>query len=51
VNDFSSQTVRFIGISELLGAIGIVAPQFQERTSLILFNFIELLLSGICFIF
>jgi uncharacterized membrane protein YphA (DoxX/SURF4 family) len=27
VNDFSLQTVRFIGISELLGAIGIVAPQ------------------------
>ena len=27
VNDFSLQTVRFIGISELLGAIGIVVPQ------------------------
>jgi uncharacterized membrane protein YphA (DoxX/SURF4 family) len=27
VNDFSMQTVRFIGISELLGAIGIIVPQ------------------------
>jgi uncharacterized membrane protein YphA (DoxX/SURF4 family) len=27
VNDFSLQTVRFIGISELLGAIGIIIPQ------------------------
>jgi uncharacterized membrane protein YphA (DoxX/SURF4 family) len=27
VTDFSLQTVRFIGISELLGAIGIVVPQ------------------------
>jgi uncharacterized membrane protein YphA (DoxX/SURF4 family) len=27
VNDFSLQTVRFIGISELLGAIGIIVPQ------------------------
>jgi uncharacterized membrane protein len=27
VNDFSLQTVRFIGISELLGAIGIFVPQ------------------------
>lgn len=27
VNDFSLQTVRFIGISELLGAIGIVIPR------------------------
>jgi uncharacterized membrane protein YphA (DoxX/SURF4 family) len=27
VNDFSLQTVRFIGVSELLGAIGIVVPQ------------------------
>jgi uncharacterized membrane protein YphA (DoxX/SURF4 family) len=27
VNDFSLHTVRFIGISELLGAIGIVVPQ------------------------
>jgi uncharacterized membrane protein YphA (DoxX/SURF4 family) len=26
VNDFSLQTVRFIGISELLGAIGIIVP-------------------------
>lgn len=26
VNDFSLQTVRFIGISELLGAIGILVP-------------------------
>jgi uncharacterized membrane protein YphA (DoxX/SURF4 family) len=27
VNDFSLQTVRFIGFSELAGAIGIVIPQ------------------------
>jgi uncharacterized membrane protein YphA (DoxX/SURF4 family) len=27
VNGFSLQTVRFIGISELIGAIGIVVPQ------------------------
>lgn len=27
VNDFSLQTVRFIGISELTGAIGIILPQ------------------------
>jgi len=27
VNDFSLQTVRFIGVSELLGAIGILVPQ------------------------
>ena len=27
VTDFSLQTVRFIGISELLGAIGIIVPQ------------------------
>lgn len=27
VNDFSLQTVRFIGISELAGAIGIIMPQ------------------------
>jgi uncharacterized membrane protein YphA (DoxX/SURF4 family) len=27
VNDFSLQTVRFIGVSELLGAIGIIVPQ------------------------
>jgi len=27
VNDFSLQTVRFIGISELAGAIGIIIPQ------------------------
>lgn len=41
VNDFSLQTVRFIGISELLGAIGIVVPQltgiyFQKITYIIL---------------
>jgi uncharacterized membrane protein YphA (DoxX/SURF4 family) len=28
VEDFSIRTVRFIGISELLGAIGIIVPQF-----------------------
>ncbi len=27
VNDFSLQTVRFIGVSELLGAIGVIIPQ------------------------
>jgi uncharacterized membrane protein YphA (DoxX/SURF4 family) len=27
VNDFSLQTVRIIGISEILGAIGIIVPQ------------------------
>jgi len=27
VNDFSMSTVRFIGISELLGAIGLIVPQ------------------------
>ncbi|MFN8255684.1 MAG: DoxX family protein [Bacteroidales bacterium] len=27
VNDFSLQTVRFIGFSELTGAIGIIIPQ------------------------
>jgi uncharacterized membrane protein YphA (DoxX/SURF4 family) len=27
VNDFPLQTVRFIGISELLGAVGIIVPQ------------------------
>jgi hypothetical protein len=26
VNDFSLSTVRFIGLSELLGAIGLIAP-------------------------
>jgi len=26
VNDFSSGTVRFIGLSELLGAIGLIVP-------------------------
>ncbi len=27
-SDFNIQTVRFIGISELLGALGIVVPQY-----------------------
>jgi uncharacterized membrane protein YphA (DoxX/SURF4 family) len=27
-SDFNIQTIRFIGISELLGAIGIVVPQY-----------------------
>jgi uncharacterized membrane protein YphA (DoxX/SURF4 family) len=27
VNDFSLETVRLIGVSELLGAIGIIVPQ------------------------
>jgi uncharacterized membrane protein YphA (DoxX/SURF4 family) len=27
VNDYSLPTVRFIGVSELLGAIGIIVPQ------------------------
>jgi uncharacterized membrane protein YphA (DoxX/SURF4 family) len=35
VNDFSLQTVRFIGISELLGAIGIVVPQLTGICSIL----------------
>jgi uncharacterized membrane protein len=29
VNDYSLSTVRFIGISELLGAVGLIVPQFS----------------------
>jgi len=30
VNDFSLPTVRFIGVSELLGAIGLIVPQLTN---------------------